>query len=124
MTRRGRSRDVTAYERNSRRAFRLPDPDQVPGAYLLARQTPDHYRRRQGNAEEYPAADATSAIAAAPAPQPVSTDGPVIVAAPGGDTRRPKLQARQLSPWMKPASPAAALVLLAVTGFVSQGGPV
>jgi hypothetical protein len=115
---RAEAADVTAYEKELRRAFRLPDPDQVPGAYLLhgkrliiivdGKETPKNTLPLMRH----------PAIAAAPAPQPVSTDGPVIVAAPGGDTVVAKLQARQLSPWLKPALAAAALVLLAVTGFV------
>jgi hypothetical protein len=114
--------DVTAYEKEIRRAFRLPDPDQLPGSYFVrGKSLVILVDGRETQKNTLPLTRHPAIVPEAPSASPAFGDGAVIVASPGGDTIAAKLSARKLSPWLKPALAAAAVLVLAIGGlFVAR----
>jgi hypothetical protein len=110
---------VSPYEREIRRVFRLPDPDQVPAAFWA------HGKRLvivvAGNETQANTLPLIRHPAIAPAAPAAATpaEGPVVVAAPTGDTVAAKLNARRLSPWLKPTLAAAAAVVVIIAALVT-----
>jgi len=110
---------VSPYEKEIRRVFRLPDPDQVPAAYWV------HGKRLvivvAGNETQantlplvsHPVVAPAAPAAAAPA------EGPVVVVAPTGATVAAKLNARRLATWVKPTIAAAAAVVVLAAALIT-----
>ena len=111
--------DVTAYEKEIRRAFRLPDPDQLPGSYFVrGKSLVILVDGRETQKNTLPLTRHPAIAPEAPPASPALGDVAVIVASPGGDTVAAKLSARKLSPWLKPALAAAAIFVLAIGGLL------
>jgi hypothetical protein len=111
---------VTAYEKELRRAFRLPDPDKSPLAYRLHGKSlvivVDGKETRDGTLP------LTGHPAVAPdksAPSAAQADGPVVVGPAAGATVASKLKLRAVSAARIYGLAAAAVLLLAAIGFVA-----
>ncbi len=108
--------DTTAYEKELRRAFRLPDPDKRPQAFRLQGKSlvivVDGQETRDNT---LPMVD-HPALPAAPAPAAAPTAGPVVVAAgaKAGPTVAAKLRLRTVSSSLVYGLAAAAVIVLAV----------
>lgn len=114
--------EVTAYEKEIRRAFRLPDPDQLPGSYFVrGKSLVILVDGKETQKNTLPLTRHPAIAPEAPSAASALGDGAVIVASRSGDTIAAKLYARKLSPWLKPTLAAAAVLVLAIAGlFVAR----
>jgi len=113
---------VTAYEKELRRAFRLPDPDKQPQAFRLhGKSLIVVVDGKETHDATLPLVDhpVLPPISGAPAPTPAAAEGAVVVAA--GAKIRPtvaaKLKLRTVSSSLVYALAAAAVMVLLIGGF-------
>ncbi len=112
---------VTAYEKELRRALRLSDPDQRPGAYLLqGKSLVIVVDSKETHAATLPMIDHPALPVTAPVAPPSGAEATVVVTgvgSPGGSVAA-KLRARAVSSGLVYMIAAAAVVILAVAGVL------
>jgi hypothetical protein len=111
---------VTAYEKELRRAFRLPDPDKLPAAFRLnGKSLVIAVSGQETEANTLPMVDHPALAPVAPAAAATPAEGPVVVAtgAGSGRTVAAKLKARAVSSSLVYGIAAAALVVVLVGGL-------
>ncbi|HEY3756716.1 MAG TPA: hypothetical protein VGL42_11255 [Opitutaceae bacterium] len=112
---------VTAYEKEIRQAFRLPDPDRAPDGYFVAgKRLVIVVDGRESRDRTLPLTDHPLVPTAPVAPMAATGagEGPVVVDLPATPLSAPtisaRLRARAISSWTVPALAAAAALVLAV----------
>ena len=112
---------VTAYEKELRRAFRLPDPDKLPKAFRLnGKSLVIAVSGQETQETTLPMVDHPALAPVAPAaPTATPAEGPVVVVAGAGAglTVAAKLKARAVSSSLVYGIAAAAVVVLLVGGL-------
>ena len=114
---------VTAYEKELRRAFRLPDPDKLPHAFRLhGKSLVIVVNGKEAQDATLPMVDhpvLPPAAAGAPASAVAAAEGPVVVAtgAKIGPTVAAKLKLRIVSSSLVYGLAAAAVMVLLIGGF-------
>ncbi|HZZ57653.1 MAG TPA: Ig-like domain-containing protein [Opitutaceae bacterium] len=115
----------TAYEKEIRQAFRLPDPDRSPDGYFVAgKRLVIVVDGRESRDRTLPLTDHPLVPPAPVAPMAATGagEGPVVVDTPSAPMSAPtvsaRLRARAISSWTMPAA-AAAAVLIAAAGALA-----
>jgi len=112
------AKGVTAYEKELRSSFRLPDPDHSPGAYFIhGKSLIIAPTGKEKHEDTLPLTD-HPALPASPSTVPAD-ESVVVASATGGSTVVAKLRERAISSGVIAAIAAAAVILILAGGFAA-----